>query len=133
MQILDKGTLIGSVSGLIIFICIILIFVYSHSDFNQELISSVSDGVSAEELIPQIQKEHEKQCLKSENNLNSRLMDIKMWGNGELASDSYYDFYTHNYEQELIFYDDLEVIRIKYVRREISEEEFLDSLKNLNF
>ncbi len=130
---MDKGTLIGSVSGLIIFICVILIFVYSHSDFDQELISSVSDGVSAEELIPQIQKEHEKQRLKSEDNLNSRLMDIKMWGNGELASDSYYDFYTHNYEQELIFYDDLEVIRIKYVRREISEEEFLDRLKNLNF
>ncbi len=60
-------------------------------------------------------------------------MDMSMWGNGDLATDEYYEYYTKNYEQEMHYYNDLEAIRIKFAERQISKEEFLNKIETKNF
>jgi len=130
---MDRGILIGSISGLAIFIVLILVIISSHSDFNQNLISSVAAGTPAEQLIPQIEKQHEIECEDAKNSLNSRMMSMDQWGNGDLASDSYSDFYTQNYQQEINYYNDLENLRIKFAKRQISKYEFLNEIESKNF
>ena len=106
---------------------------YSHSDFNQQLISSVDSGIPADQLLPLIYQEHYKECLNAKSYLESHTMDMSLWGNGDLASDSYYAYYTKNYEQELNYYNKLETMRIKFAERQISKEEFLNKVETKNF
>jgi hypothetical protein len=130
---LDRGMIIGSISGLAIFIVIILIIFLSPSDFDEDLVSSVNSGTPADKLIPQIEKEHDIECSNVKNNLNSRMMGMKEWGNGDLGSDSYYDFYTKKYEEEIHYYNELEALRIQFAQRQISKDEFLSKIENKNF
>jgi hypothetical protein len=92
---LDKGIVIGSFSGLAIFIIIILLIFYNHQDFNQELVSSVDSGTPIDQLLPQIYQEHYKECLNAKSQLESQTMDMNLWGNGDLAPDSYYEYFIH--------------------------------------
>jgi hypothetical protein len=130
---MDRGIMIGSISGLAIFIVLILIIFFNHSDFNQNLISSVAYGTPADQLIPQIEQQHSIECTQAKNNLAARMMSMDQWGNGDLTADSYSDFYTQNYKQEIKYYNDLELLRIKFVKRQISKEEFLNDLESKNF
>jgi len=55
--LLIKRNLPGILSGLIIFIILLFVFVipnFQNNDFNEQLIQKVSNGVPADELIPQI-------------------------------------------------------------------------------
>ena len=130
---MDKGIIIGSFSGLAIFIVIVLLIIYSHSDFNQQLVSSVESGTPIDQLVPQIYQEHYKECLNAKSRLESQTMDMSLWGNGELAPDSYYAYYTKNYEEEVDYYNKLEDLRIKFAKRQISKEEFLNKVETKNF
>ena len=130
---MDKGIIIGPLSGLAIFIIMIMVIFYSHSDFNQNLINSVDSGTPSDQLLPEIYQEHYKECMNAKSYLYSHTMDMNMWGNGDLASDSFYNYYTKNYEQEVDYYNKLEDIRIKYVERQISKEEFLNEIELNNF
>jgi hypothetical protein len=130
---MDRGILVGSIGGFAIFMVFILIIFYSHSDFNQNLINSVADGTPAEKIIPEIQQQNKRECMEAKNNFNARMMSMDQWGNGDLASNSYSDFYTKNYEQEIKYYNDLENLRIKFATKEISKEEFLNEIATKNF
>ncbi len=129
---MDKGIIIGSICGLAIFIVIVLLIFYSHSDFNQQLVSSVDSGTPADQLLPLIYQEHFKECLNAKSYLESHTMDMNLWGNGDLASDSYYEYYTNNYEEAIDYYDKLEDVRIKFAERQISKEEFLNDIETKN-
>jgi hypothetical protein len=59
-------------------------------------------------------------------------MDMNLWGNGDLAPDSYYEYYTNNYEEAIDYYDKLEDVRIKFAERQISKEEFLNDVETKN-
>ncbi|HEX7468235.1 MAG TPA: hypothetical protein VF324_06595 [Methanobacterium sp.] len=47
----------------------------------------------------------------------------------DLAPDSYYDYYTKNYEEAVNYYDKLEDLRIKFANKQISKEEFLNKVE----
>ena len=60
-------------------------------------------------------------------------MDMNLWGNGDLAPESYYEYYTQNYEQELNYSNKLEDLRIKFAERQMFKEEFLNEVETKNF
>lgn len=130
---MDRGILLGSLSGLGIFIVMILVIFYFHSNFDQNLISSVESGTPTDQLLTQIYQENYNECMNAKYYLNSHTMEMNMWGNGELASDSYYNYYTINYNQQVDYYNKLKDIRIKFAERQISKEEFLNSIETKSF
>ena len=131
-----KRNLPGILSGLIIFIILLFLFVipnYQDNDFNGQLIQKVSNGESADELIPQIENQsiYEKQHLIY--SVNQRIFNINKWGNGTLASQTDYMYETHHYIKINLRNQNYKVIRIEYAKREISKEEFLKEIKDLNY
>ncbi len=126
---MDRGALLGIVSSVAVFIIISSIIIYNHSSFDQKLIDQVEGGVPAEKLIPQIDEETENLKTVAETRLESVVMDRKFWGNGDLASPKEYQAYTLGYEFELRIISDYDTARKKFVRREITESEFLNMIK----
>lgn len=126
---LERGTLLGLFGGLIVFICILSFIIYSNSDFDSLLIKQVDKGVSAEELIPQIDNETEKMQLNAKRRFKSIIMDRKYWGNGELASTNDYQSYTISYENDMKMISAYENVRKKFAKREITKEQFLEEIK----
>lgn len=126
---LDRGTLLGIVGGSIVFICILSFIIYNNSDFDSLLIKQVDKGVSAEELIPQIDNETEKLKLKAKKRLESYVFDKKYWGNGELASPDDYQRFTQSYENDMKMITEYENARKKFVKREITKEQFSEKIE----
>lgn len=126
---MERGTLLGVIGGLIVFIGIFSYIIYDHSDFDGQLIQQVDSGVPAEKLIPQIDNETAKLQINAKRRLESYVMDKKNWGNGELASPRDYQYYIQNYESEMKVISEYESIRKKFAKREITKKEFLDEIK----
>lgn len=126
---MDRGRLLGVIGGLTVFIIICSFIIYGHSDFNEQLIQQVDNGVSADKLIPQIDEETVKLQINAKRRLESYVMDKKNWGNGELASPRDYQYYIQNYESEMKVISDYDSIRKKFAKREITKKEFLDEIK----
>lgn len=126
---LDRGILLGVIGGLIVFISILSFIIYNNSDFDDQLIKKVDNGIPAEKLIPQIDNETEKLKLKAKKRLESYVMDKKYWGTGELASPDDYQRYTLSYENDIKMISEYEKARKKFVKREITKKEFLEEIK----
>jgi len=126
---LDRGPLIGIIGGLLIFVLALSFIVYSHSDFDGQLIEQVDKGVPSNELIPQIDKETQKMQINSKRRLESIVMDEKYWGNGNLAQPVNYEYYTNSYESEMKVISDYDSARKSYAKREINKEQFLSEIK----
>ncbi|WJI08653.1 hypothetical protein FGU46_00375 [Methanobacterium sp. CWC-01] len=125
---MNKSIWIGAVGGLCIFIIILWAIFFYNSDFDQELIQSSESGVACEKLIKQIDKESDNQKSLAENHLEGHFTDIKYWNNPndpekELTLEI--DFY----QQQIKAINNCTELRKKYVRKEISKEEFLAQIK----
>jgi len=133
---LIKRNLPGILSGLIIFIILLFVFVipnFQNNDFNEQLIQKVSNGVLADELIPQIVN----QSIYDEQNItytmNQRIFNINKWGNGTVASQTDYIYETRHYNKINLRNQNYKLVRIEYAKHEISKEEFLQKINDLNY
>ncbi|MEN6328840.1 MAG: hypothetical protein ABFC91_00925 [Methanobacteriaceae archaeon] len=125
---MDKGRILAISCSILIFLILLSFIFYSHSDFDQQLISQVDEGVPAEKLIPQIDKETAELKLKAKKRLESIVMDKKFWGNGTFTPQSDYVDYTENYQKEMELINNYDTTRKAYAKREISKEEFLENI-----
>ena len=123
---------VGIIGGIIIFLIILMIIIYNHSDFDQQLVEQVDSGVPASVLIIQINNETEKMQINAKRRLENTVMDKKNWGNGSLlVKDDYQKTYESYYESEMNIISNYDTIRKKFARREINRREFLDDIKNI--
>ena len=77
---LDRGVLIGSIGGLIIFLILISYIIYNDSDFDEQLINEINDGEQVNTLLSQIDDETQKMQNNANRRYLSVVMDKKYWG-----------------------------------------------------
>jgi len=118
---LNKGVLIGVVSGLAAFI-IFLILMFVSSDFDQNLINQVENGVPADKLIPQINKETDSMRLDAQKRLQANVVNTNL---DKEDSESY----MLSYKVEMKMISDYDIARKKYAKREINKLQFLNAIE----
>lgn len=125
---MDRGILLSIVGSALVFVIILGLIFYSHSDFDQWLIEQVEKGKPAEKLIPEIDEETEK--LKKD--ANKRYQDNvvhKNFEKGNIASKNDYQVYLNTYENELKMISKVDEARKKFAKREINQDQFLMEIK----
>lgn len=127
---LDRGLLLGIVGGLTVFIAICSFILLNPSDFDEQLIMQVDRGVPAHELITQIDEETVHMQIKAKKRLDAVIMDRRFWGNGDLDSPDNYVYYVTDYETEMKLIKEYKNTRIRFAKREITKEEFLNLIKD---
>jgi len=127
---LIKGKWVGAIGGLVVFLIILSVIIYFNSDFDQQLIQDVESGIPAGKLIPKIDNETAKLKVDAKRRLESHVMDMKFWGNGDLASENDYKYYTFVYENEMDMISEYDKVRKRFVKKEISKEKFLQGIKS---
>jgi hypothetical protein len=128
---LDRGILLAIAGSILVFVIILAVVFYSHSDFDQQLIEQVDSGVPAGKLIPQINQETKKLTINAQKRYQSNVVN-KMNENdehGNLESKNDYKYYQDLYENEMKMISDYDAARKKFVRREITKEQFLQEIK----
>jgi len=125
---MNKSTWIGIVGGLSIFVIILWAIIFYNSDFDQELIQSSEAGVPCEKLINQIDKESLNQKSIAENHLEGHFEDIKYWNDTNDPEEELKDELFF-YQQQIKAINNCTELRKKYVRKEISKEEFLAQIQ----
>ena len=116
--------------SLVVFIAISSFILLNHADFDEQLMEQVENGVPAQDLIKEIDEEAYYMQIAAKKRLDSKILDRKYWGNGELDSPLDYSFYVDSYESELKLIKEYKEYRVKYANREITREEFLSLTQN---
>ena len=129
---LKMGRFSGLISGFIIFSILLIVLWNSTSSFDEELIQRVDRGVSAGDLTLEIEEERENEMYDAKKRLESNVMDVKMWGHGNLASEYDLKYYMDVYNGETQIIDENARVRREFVRGNISKEEFLEEMDDLN-
>jgi hypothetical protein len=127
---MDKGALLAITGSVTVFLIVLAVIFYSHADFDQQLIEQVDNGVPAEKLIPQIDKENKKLMIGAQNSLGSKIVN-KDSEKGNIISRSDYEYYMQTYQNEIKMISEYDAARKKFARREITKEQFLQEIKNL--
>lgn len=117
----NKGLILGIIGGIIVFVIALIFIFYYNSDFDQQLIDQVDNGVPADKLIPQIDKETENMKDKAVNHLSEPI-------NKNLNQNSSIQ-YQKGYEAEMNVISQYDDARKKFARREISKDEFLKEIQ----
>ena len=125
---MERARIYAIIGGVSVFVIILGITYYTHSDFDQQLIEEVKNGVPADELNLQIDKEFEKLKKDANRRYQSDVVN-KDLNKGHLASKNDYQSYVEKYENELKMISKYEECCKKFARREISKEEFLQEIK----
>lgn len=122
----------GLITGFIIFSILLIVIWNSTSSFDEELIQKVDRGVPPEDLTLEIEEERENERYEAKKRLESQVMDVEMWGHGDLASEYDLKYYSDIYNGETQIIDEHAMVRREFVRGEISKEEFLEEGDDLN-
>lgn len=130
VDFLDRSLLLKIICGLVVFIAISSYILLNHADFDEQLIEQVENGVPSQDLINEIDEEAYNMQVAAKKRLDSKILDRKYWGNGELDSPLDYSFYVDSYESELKLIKEYKEYRVKYANREITREEFLSLTQN---
>lgn len=99
-------------------------------DFDQKLINEVDSGVPANELIPQIEEEAAKEKLKSKKHLESHVMDMKRWDKFNISPEDDLKYEITFYKEQITIISQYEETRKKFVKKEISKQEFLKQIRD---
>lgn len=129
---MDRSLFLGITSGVLVFIVACSFILLKPPDFDAQLILQVDRGVPESELIPQIEKESFRMDLKAKKYLYTTIMDRKYWGNGDLADPVEHMSHVDNYESQTRIIKEYKNLRTKFVRGEITKEEFLYDLQFLD-
>jgi hypothetical protein len=126
----------GILGGSIIFLILLFVFMYpifQVHDFNEQLIQKVDQGEPAGVLIPIIDSRYIEENNELNNDVNKHVLNINMWGNGALASETDYKYDTDHYSKIKKRNLDYKELRTEFAKREISQEEFLNKINALNY
>lgn len=129
---MKMGRFSGLISGFIIFSILLIVLWNSTSSFDEELIQRVDRGVSAGNLMLDIEEERENERYDAKKRLESNVMDVEMWGHGDLTSEYDLKYYMDVYNGETQIIDENARVRREFVRGNISKEEFLEEMDDLN-
>lgn len=127
---MDRSIYLGIMGGLVVFIAIFSFILLNHADFDEQLMEQVENGVPAQDLIKEIDEEAYYMQIAAKKRLDSKILDRKYWGNGELDTPLDYSFYVDNYQSELNLIKEYKEYRVKYANGEITREEFLSLIQN---
>ncbi|MDI9623380.1 MAG: hypothetical protein QFX38_00600 [Methanothermobacter sp.] len=127
---MKKENWIGIIGGMGFFLIILFILNFN-SDFDQKLINDVESGVPTDELIARIEDETEKERLEAERRLESHLWDMKYWGQSSLPPEEELKYEIEIYNGQMRSISECDRIRKQFVKGEISKEEFLAKIKDL--
>lgn len=122
---MDRSLLLGIIGGLSVFIIICSFILLQQPDFDQQLIVQVNRGVPVEKLILQIDEDAFYMQVSAKKRLDSRIMDSRYWGNGDLEDPHNFRAYVDQYEADIGAIRGYKNIRVMFVKREITEGEFL--------
>jgi hypothetical protein len=126
---MNKSIWIGAIGGLCIFLVILWALFFYNSDFDQELIDSSEAGVPCDKLIIRIEQESDNQELMAKKHLEGHITDIKYWYSTNNPENDLHDEIDF-YEQQEKAINNCTELRKKYVRKEITKEEFLAQIKD---
>jgi len=122
---LSKERLLGFSVGMLSFL-FLFIFLNFNVDFDHELVSKLEDGTPKELLLPEIEKQSEKEQLAVKKHFKCHIMDITNWDkyNCDFQNDLKYDILVYKTDMSRI--KQKEEIRKKFVKKQITKEQFLD-------
>lgn len=127
------GKLAGVFGGLIFFLVILFLMLYPNSDFDNKLVTMVDSGVSADKLIPMIEKKSINENLKAKKHLEGHIMDKKHWYGYNISPESDLNYEITLYKEQIEAISKLKELRKKYAKREISKEEFQEKIRIYKF
>lgn len=113
------------------FFLIILLILNFNSDFDQKLINDFESGVPVNELIARIENETEKERLEAKKCLESHLWDMKYWRQSNLPPEEELKYEIEIYNGQMRSISECDKLRKQFVKREISKEDFLSKIKDL--
>lgn len=118
---LNKGVILGIVGGICVFLVSFLIIMNFNSDFDEQLIIQVDNGVTANKLTPQIYKQDKDMKLNAQKRLESNVLNK--------PSTEDYNKYDEEYNSEIKMISNYTQARIKFANGETTKDEFLDEIK----
>lgn len=118
---LDRGVILGVVGGICVFLVSLLIIMNFSTDFDEQLIDQVDNGVSANKLTPQIYEQDKNMKLNAQKRLKSNVLNK--------PSTEDYNRYGEEYSSEVKMISNYTQARIKFVNRETTKDEFLNEIK----
>lgn len=98
---MNRGVIIGSVGGFIIFLVLFTFISYNSSDFDQSLVDRVGI-VPSDQLILEIDNETRKEEAAAKKRLDSHVMDTNDWGKGDLATENDYAYNIEIYHRKWV-------------------------------
>lgn len=116
--------ILGIAGGVTVFVLVLIVILYTNSDFDQQLINEVDSGVPADKLIPQIDQETEKLKLDAQRRLESHVINT----NSNMKSNDY-ESYEQTYQNEMKMISEYDDARKKFAERQITKEQFLQEIK----
>lgn len=127
---MNRGIIVGSVGGFIIFLVLFTFISYNSSDFDQSLVDRVGI-VPSDQLILEIDNETRKEESVAKKRLDSHVMDTNDWGKGDLATENDYAYNIEIYRKEMGFIEEYNKVRRDFVKGQISKQEFLDDTHSI--
>jgi hypothetical protein len=109
----------------------ILYAYYQNINFDQKLIKEVKENVPSSILLSQIDKEKLSEETEVKGHLNTHFMDMQCWNHIEcIENEMQYDIVIYKTEMQTI--SDRTELRKNYVKKKISEKEFISKSKYLD-
>lgn len=113
--------------GVLFFILLFLIL-NTNVDFDHELVNQLDEGVSQAVLMDEIENETRKEELIEKNHLKCHIMDMKYWGDYNCSPENDLKYDIMVYKTSMCRIKEKEELRKKFVRKEISKEQFLKDI-----
>ncbi len=127
---MNKNNIICIFCIILLFLVIILYASYQNIDFDQKLIKEVNENVPASILLLQIDKEKLSEEEEVKGHLNTHFMDMQCWNHIEcIENEMQYDIVIYKTKIQTI--SDRTELRKNFVKRKISEKEFISRSKYL--
>lgn len=122
---MSKGRIMGISVGILSFIILFLIL-NINLDFDHKLVNQLEEGTSKEFLLLEIENQTKKEQLAVKKHLKCHIMDINNWDkcNCDFQNDLKYDILVYKTDMSRI--KQKEMIRKKFVKKQITKEQFLD-------
>ncbi len=121
----------GVIGGVTIFLVIVVIFFYTHSNFDSNLIEKVEAGVPPQNLIPEIEAQSKKQESKVKSHLEAHVMDMRYWSGVNSDPQNDLEYHVSLYQKQMEVITGYKDLRIQFVRGQINKKEFLDKSRYL--
>jgi hypothetical protein len=127
---MQKGHWLGIIGGISFFL-VLYFFLFINPDFDQQLINQVEAGTSSQKLIQEIEKERSLEQDKAAKDLKSHFMYFNYWEGPKSVTNDDLAKHKEIYNSRLNAVSQLYELRMKYIRKEITKDEFSEKINDL--